>query len=176
MKYSLCLIRKRFCYLFPRKLMKVLSLIFTSNREDMFDLDSSLTRIAIVLINLIERIVTLFVWFVRNMWLIYQRDCDSDLSESVCEDLVLCSPSSKTKAEEKRQFARSERVGFRRRQVIQDSLGFWIPFQWNFGFHKQKFLAFRNADYLTWGAFRAMETGRFDTNSSSEIGQNFCSL
>ena len=48
--------------------MKVLSLSFTSNREDMFDLDSSsLTRIAIVLINLIERIVTLFVWFVRSM-------------------------------------------------------------------------------------------------------------
>lgn len=40
MKYSLCLIRKRFSYLFPRKLMKVLSLSFTSNREDMFDLDS----------------------------------------------------------------------------------------------------------------------------------------
>lgn len=37
MKYSLCLIRKRF---FPRKLMKVLSLSFTSNKEDMFDLDS----------------------------------------------------------------------------------------------------------------------------------------
>ena len=131
MKYSLCLIRKRFSNLFPRKLMKVLSLIFTSNREDMFDLDSSLTRIAIVLINLIERIVTLFVWFVRSMWFIYQRDCDGDLSESVCDDLVLCSPSSKIKAEQKRQFARSERVGFRRRQVIQDGLGFWISFQWN---------------------------------------------
>ena len=131
MKYSLCLIHKRFSYLFPRKLMKVLSLSFTSNREDMLDLDSSVTRIAIVLINLIERIFTLFVWFVRSMWFIYQRDCDSHLSESVCNDLVLCSPSSKTKAEQKRQFSRSERVGFRRRRVIQDGLGFWIPFQWN---------------------------------------------
>ena len=68
--------------------MKVLSLSFTSNREDMFDVDSSsLTRVAIVLINLIELIVTLFVWFVRS---------DSDLSESVCVDLVLCSPSNKS--------------------------------------------------------------------------------
>ena len=47
--------------------MKVLSLSFTSNREDMFDLDSSVTRVAVVLINLIERIVTLFVWFVRSV-------------------------------------------------------------------------------------------------------------
>ena len=94
MKYSLCLIRKRFSYLFPRKLVKVLSLSFTSNREDMFDFDSSVTRIAIVLIKLIERIVTLFVWFVRSMWFIYQRD--SDLSESFCDDLVLFSPSSKS--------------------------------------------------------------------------------
>ena len=47
--------------------MKVLSLSFTSNRDHMFDLDYSLTRIAIVPINLIERIVTLFVWFVRSM-------------------------------------------------------------------------------------------------------------
>ena len=37
--------------------MKVLSLSFTSNREDMFDLDSSVTRVAIVRINLIECIV-----------------------------------------------------------------------------------------------------------------------
>ena len=67
MRYSLCLIRKSFSYLFPRKLVKVLSLSFTKNREDMFDLDSSVTRVAIVLINLIGRIVTLFVWFVRSM-------------------------------------------------------------------------------------------------------------
>ena len=85
-KYSLCLIRKRF---------------FSTEIDEgsipqlyMFDLDSSVTRIAIVRINVIERIVTLFVWFVRSMWFIYQRD--SDLSESVCDDLVLCSPSNKS--------------------------------------------------------------------------------
>ena len=186
-KYSLCLIRKRFSYLFPRKLMKVLSLSFTSNREDMFDLDSSLTRIAIVPINLIERIVTLFVWFVRSMWFIYQRD--SDLSESVCEDLVLCSPSNKsvdcwTKATVCSFWMPwfSTTSSNPRQCWIEDSTP-WIPESLSvelgfldFGFHQQKFLAFRNADYLTWGEFRAMKTGRFDINSSSEIAQKFCSL
>ena len=86
MKYSLCLIRKRF---FSTEIDEV-----SIPQLYMFDLDSSVTRIAIVRINLIERIVTLFVWFVRSMWCIYQRD--SDLSESVCDDLVLCSASNKS--------------------------------------------------------------------------------
>ena len=55
--------------------MKVLSLSFTSNREDMFDVDSSsLTRVAIVLINLIERIAILIKTSRRDdtsLWFYY---------------------------------------------------------------------------------------------------------
>ena len=93
MKYSLCLMGKRYSYLFPRKLVKVLSSALQATGRICLTLIPCVTRIAIVPINLIERIVMLFVWFVRSMWLIYQRD--SDLSESVCDDLVLCSPSNK---------------------------------------------------------------------------------
>ena len=84
-------------------------------------------------------------------------------------------------AEQQRPFARSECLGFPttssnpRCSWILDSLSVELGFL-DFGFHKQKFLAFWNADSLTWGEFRAMETGRFDTNSSSEIAQLFCSL
>ena len=154
----------------------------------MFDLDSSsLTRIAIVLINLIERIVTLFVWFVRSMWFICQRY--SDLSESVCVDLVLCSPSNKsvecwtkatvclfwmpcfpTASSNPRQFWILDSTPF-----IPDSLSVELGLLAS-GSHKQKYFPFRSADYLTWDEFRVMETGRFGTSSSSEIGQNFCSL
>ena len=184
MKYSLSLIWwvKGFLIFFHGNWWR-----FKSSREDMFDLDSSVTRIAIVPINLIERIVTLFVWFVRSMWFIYQRD--SDLSESVCEDLVLCSPSNKsvdcwTKATVCSFWMPwfSTTSSNPRQSWIVDSTP-WIPDSLSvelgfldFGFHQQKFLAFRNADYLTWGEFRAMKTGRFNINSSSEIAQKFCSL